>query len=78
MGTGPNNCPGILRGKDTIEGERGGGERRRRGGRGEERREVQIQLRSGVILDPTEGSSNVQIAESAGESIMGSYPTAPQ
>jgi len=52
LGTGPNNCPGILRGKDTIEGERGGGERRRRGGRGEERREVQIQLRSGVILDP--------------------------
>ena len=29
MGPGPNNCPGILRGKDTIEGERrgaGGGE----------------------------------------------------
>ena len=21
MGPGPNNCPGILRGKDTIEGE---------------------------------------------------------
>ena len=51
MGPGPNNCPGILRGKDTIEGEEE--ERRtRRGRRGERRREkkeVQIQLRSGVI-----------------------------
>ena len=50
MGTGPNNCPGILRGKDTIEGERGGKEeRRRRGRRGWERKEGRFGVR--VVLD---------------------------
>jgi len=38
LGPGPNNCPGILRGKDTIEGERRRRRRRRRGGGEEERR----------------------------------------
>ena len=54
MGPGPNNCPGILCEKNTIEGKRGGGGKRRKigGEDGREKKEVQIQLRSGVILDP--------------------------
>ena len=50
MGPGPNNCPGTLHGKDTIEGERGGKEeRRRRGRRGWERKEERFGVR--VVLD---------------------------
>ena len=45
MGPGPNNCPGILRGKDTIEGEEE--ERRRWWERKRRRFGVRVVLDSG-------------------------------
>ena len=67
MGPGPNNCPGIRRGKDTIEGEDEEDEEGEKG-REEERKEggsdsVEI---GGDFGSQPKGSSNVQIAQSPG------------